>query len=280
MSETLIQEVDLGLIKGEKGDKGEQGEIGPQGPQGIQGEKGSKGDKGDRGDKGCKGEKGDKGDRGCKGEKGDKGDRGCKGEKGDKGDPGIIGPQGQQGKRGLKGDKGDRGECGAIGPQGEKGDTGTLNWCDIIGKPDIPETIPPAEHDHNHLYYTKVQVNELLNKKLDIVGGAITGNLAVHGVLVGNNNITAYSDKKLKSNIKKIKSPLEKLKLLNGYSYTKNNKKEIGVLAQEVEKIFPMLVHKDNNGIKMVDYGLLVAFLIECVKSQQDQINYLKQKVR
>lgn len=140
MSETLIQEVDLGLIKGDKGDIGEQGEIGPQGPQGIQGEKGSKGDKGDRGEKGCKGDKGDKGDRGCKGDKGDKGDRGCKGEKGDKGDPGIIGPEGAQGKRGLKGDKGDRGERGAIGPKGDKGDTGTLNWCDIEGK---PETFTP-----------------------------------------------------------------------------------------------------------------------------------------
>lgn len=218
MSETLIQEVDLGLIKGDNGEKGEQGEIGPQGPQGIQGEKGSKGDKGDRGEKGCKGEKGDKGDRGCKGEKGDKGDRGCKGEKGDKGDPGIIGPQGQQGKRGLKGDKGDRGERGAIGPQGEKGDTGTLNWCDIVGKPEklpidestlknyytkteidnILKNLTIPDHDHNNKYYTKTQTDEFLANKFDKTGGDISGNIKVIGNIISTGDITAFFGQALK----------------------------------------------------------------------------------
>lgn len=319
MSEELIQAVDLGSILGPPGPEGPQGLsleykwcgtklgirvqgqtefsyvdlLGTPGEPGVQGEQGKQGIQGKSLEyKWCGTKLGIRLEGECKYLYVDL--------QGQQGNPGLIGPPGKDGKQGIPGIQGKsleykwngtqlgirvQGQTEYMyidlqGPPGPPGPPGTLNWCDIVGKPDIPETIPPTEHDHNHLYYTKIQVNELLNKKLDIVGGAITGNLAVHGVLVGNNNITAYSDKKLKSNIKKIKSPLEKLKLLNGYSYTKNNKKEIGVLAQEVEKIFPMLVHKDDKGIKMVDYGLLVAFLIECVKSQQDQINYLKQKVR
>ena len=74
IAQSVREDADNGLFKGEKGERGDKGE------QGIQGNKGDKGDKGD------KGEKGDKGDQGIQGEKGEKGNKGDKGDKGDAGE--------------------------------------------------------------------------------------------------------------------------------------------------------------------------------------------------
>ena len=73
IAESVRNDADSGLFKGDKGDKGNTGDKGDKGdigPQGVQGPKGAKGDKGDKGDKG---EPGIQGERGEKGEKGDNG---------------------------------------------------------------------------------------------------------------------------------------------------------------------------------------------------------------
>ncbi|MDD2487262.1 MAG: tail fiber domain-containing protein, partial [Candidatus Gracilibacteria bacterium] len=95
-----------------------------------------------------------------------------------------------------------------------------------------------------------------------------------------------YSDKRLKENIKKIESPLEKIKQLNGYTFDwkKDKKKDIGVIAQEVEKVFPQAVNTDSkSNMKTVEYGNLVAPLIEAVKELANKIekianNYIDQQ--
>lgn len=82
VADSVREDADNGLFKGDKGEKGDigpigiQGEKGEPGPQGIQGKKGDKGDKGDKGEKGDKGDKGEQGLVGLKGDKGDKGDKG------------------------------------------------------------------------------------------------------------------------------------------------------------------------------------------------------------
>ena len=145
IAQSLRDDADNGIFKGDKGD------IGPQG------EKGDKGDPftysdftpeqlaGLKGEQGIQGEKGDKGDpftytdftpeqlAALKGEKGDTGPQGVQGEKGDTGEQGI---QGIQGVKGDKGDKGDKGEAFTYADftaeqlaalKGEKGDTGELS---------------------------------------------------------------------------------------------------------------------------------------------------------
>ncbi|MEI7563318.1 MAG: tail fiber domain-containing protein [bacterium] len=56
---------------------------------------------------------------------------------------------------------------------------------------------------------------------------------------------------------------------LNGYSFTwkDTGKKDIGLIAQEVEKIFPDLVNTDTDGVKAVEYMNIIAPLVESVKS-------------
>ena len=53
----------------------------------------------------------------------------------------------------------------------------------------------------------------------------------------------------------------------------------VGVIAQEVEKVLPQLVHDRENGFKGVDYAKLTGLLIEAIKEQQKQIDELKSRL-
>lgn len=98
--------------------------------------------------------------------------------------------------------------------------------------------------------------------------------------ITASSNITAYSDETLKDNVQTIKNALEKVSSLRGVEFDRKdlegNPHQIGVIAQEVEKIIPEVVITDSNGIKSVAYGNLVGLLIEAIKEQQEEINTLK----
>jgi hypothetical protein len=98
----------------------------------------------------------------------------------------------------------------------------------------------------------------------------------------------ASSDRRYKDNLVTIGNATEKVKQLSGYEFTWNNKqtvypentKDIGVVAQEVEKVLPELVTTRESGYKAVKYDKLTALLIEAVKEQQTQIDELKDLVK
>ena len=102
--------------------------------------------------------------------------------------------------------------------------------------------------------------------------------------VVGNVIATAYlysSDKNLKTNIKTIDNPLAKILKLRGvtFDWKTDGKPSVGLIAQEVEKVFPEIVSGEE-GSKAVSYGQLVAPLIEAIKEQQQEINRLEVKIR
>jgi len=88
------------------------------------------------------------------------------------------------------------------------------------------------------------------------------------------------SDARLKHNVDSI-SGLDMIKQLRGVSFNWNvdNKPAIGLIAQEVESVLPEIVETDADGFKSVQYGNLVAPLIEAVKEQQLQIEALQKEV-
>ena len=94
---------------------------------------------------------------------------------------------------------------------------------------------------------------------------ASTGNLVVPGT------VTANSDESIKTNIKPIENALEKVLQLRGveFNYKEHGTKSIGVIAQEIEKVFPELVY--GGEIKSVAYQNLVAVLIEAIKELNDK---------
>jgi hypothetical protein len=99
------------------------------------------------------------------------------------------------------------------------------------------------------------------------------------------------SDKRLKKDIKTIDSALEKILKLRWveFNWKKDSKKDIWLIAQEVEKVFPNLVKTDVNWYKSVKYANLVSPIIEAIKElsnkvniilkQQEKINTLENKV-
>lgn len=90
------------------------------------------------------------------------------------------------------------------------------------------------------------------------------------------------SDARLKENFKNIENPIDKIMKLNGGTFTwkKDGTAGVGVLAQEVEKVFPETVSTDKKtGMKSVQYGNLVAPLIEAVKEQQAEIEGLEKRI-
>ena len=108
----------------------------------------------------------------------------------------------------------------------------------------------------------------------------VTGN----GLFSGSVTAASFlysSDKSLKTNIQPLPNALERLQQLNGVSFNwkSSGEKSIGLIAQDVEKVYPEVVSTDSNGIKSVDYAKLVAVLIEAVKEQQKQIDELKDKL-
>ena len=95
--------------------------------------------------------------------------------------------------------------------------------------------------------------------------------------------LTQNSDSRYKKEIQTLPSALEKVSALRGVSYQwkdRNDESEkIGVIAQEVEKIYPELVHTDEDGYKSVAYSNLVAPLIESVKELNQKITELESEI-
>lgn len=107
------------------------------------------------------------------------------------------------------------------------------------------------------------------------------GNRTVTGNITASGTVTANSDIKLKANITPIQNALEKLTQIRGVEYDRidrDNERQIGVIAQEVEAVIPELV-SDNFGTKAVAYGNMTAVLIEAIKEQQVMINNLKAEI-
>ncbi len=110
--------------------------------------------------------------------------------------------------------------------------------------------------------------------------------LHVLGNILASGTITP-SDSRFKKNINPVENALAKLQQLNAVTYQMNSQafpewnfddnRQYGLIAQEVEKIFPEMVKTiDNKGYKGVDYVKLIPVLLEGIKEQQKQIEILK----
>jgi hypothetical protein len=162
----------------------------------------------------------------------------------------------------------------------------------------------------------------IANKIIDLAGNVIatfsapgikvfslgvgTNATGTTGEIRATNNITAfYSDERLKENIKPIRNALSKLLSLRGVTFNSNKlaekygyldkKEQVGVIAQEVEKVLPQVVvpapfdiEQDDDGneysgsgenYKTVQYDKLIPLLIEAIKEQQETIINLQKRI-
>ena len=107
----------------------------------------------------------------------------------------------------------------------------------------------------------------------------VVGDVMITGVTTST-DFNSASDINLKTNIKTIENPIEKIIQINGvtFNWKKDARPSVGVIAQEIEKVFPELVQGEDP--KTVNYNGLIGLLIECVKEQQVEIDYLKGKLK
>ena len=111
-------------------------------------------------------------------------------------------------------------------------------------------------------------------------GSFFSGSVEVSG------DVTAFStsDERLKDNVTPIGSAIDKINQIGGYEFDWNNSSEhsghdVGVIAQEIEKVLPEVVVDRDTGYKAVRYEKIVALLIQAIKEQQLQIDELKSKI-
>jgi hypothetical protein len=122
--------------------------------------------------------------------------------------------------------------------------------------------------------------------------GRIVNTLNSPGISITFSTVTSLgdviafssSDERLKDKLNLISNPLEKINKIGGYSFEWNIKqdtykgKDYGVIAQEIETIFPELVVTRDNGYKAVKYEKLIPLLIESIKQLNNEINKLKNR--
>ncbi len=100
---------------------------------------------------------------------------------------------------------------------------------------------------------------------------------------------TVTSDIRLKKNIVPIENALDKVLQLRGVHFQWDRTiypatylgagRQMGMIAQEVEELFPELIYEDMQGYKMIDYQKLTALNIEAIKEQQTEIDQLKSEI-
>jgi hypothetical protein len=131
---------------------------------------------------------------------------------------------------------------------------------------------------------SKVSDKDMIFKGNDGGSGitALTLDMSGAGAATFNNDVTAFSDKRLKTDIKNIDNALSKVMKMQGVYYKRNDvddaKEQVGVLAQDMEEVLPQVVltADDEMKTKSVDYGKICSVLIEAIKDLKQQVDELK----
>ena len=157
--------------------------------------------------------------------------------------------------------------------------TGTTNQISVSGSTgSVTLSLPQAIATTSSVQHGSLGIG--------VAADGTTGDIIATGLIT-----SYYSDERLKTNLGVITDALEKVKSLSGFYYEANQtaqelgyttEKQVGVSAQEVQKVLPEIVSPApiDNKYLTVHYERLVPLLIEAIKEQQKQIDALMQKVK
>ena len=121
-----------------------------------------------------------------------------------------------------------------------------------------------------------VQDKDIIFKGNDGGSGitALTLDMSGAGAATFNNDVTAFSDERLKTDIKTIEDALEKVSQMRGVTFKREGVNGTGVIAQEVQPHLPEVVH-DKQEYLSVAYGNMVGILIEAIKELKTKVDKL-----
>ena len=162
--------------------------------------------------------------------------------------------------------------------------SGSTNFASLVGTGATLGNIRIAQTDDNTIDTTTGNL-----KLSSIVGSlvAIQTNTTITGILSVTDDITAFwtSDERLKDNITPIDDPLTKVISISGNTFDWNDKSnksgnDVGLIAQEIEKVLPEAVTTRDNGYLAVDYHKVVPLLVEAIKELSGKVDALEQKLQ
>jgi hypothetical protein len=119
-------------------------------------------------------------------------------------------------------------------------------------------------------------------------GHILAAQITSSGDVVAAGDVVAYytSDIRLKDNLQIIEGSLDKIGKINGYEFDWNEQSpgwaqerghDVGVIAQEVQKVVPEIVSERKNGYLGVDYKRIIPLLIESIKELRQEVENLKE---
>jgi hypothetical protein len=108
----------------------------------------------------------------------------------------------------------------------------------------------------------------------------------MEGLLTLKNDLTSYSDRRIKKNLSPLTACLDNIDHIHGYRYQRIDCNDdqycIGLIAQEIEEYYPELVIdvcRDNTTIKTVNYQAFSGVLLECIRELKEKITLLENKI-
>jgi hypothetical protein len=189
-----------------------------------------------------------------------------------------LGPQGPTGAQGATGPQGPQGAQGAsVSVSGTNDTIVKFTSSTTVGDSAVSESV----------------VGALTTVKIINAGALAVGNVTaptVAGTIRAAADVIAFasSDERLKENKVLLTDVLDKVNQLGGYEFDwipmegihENEGHDIGVIAQEVEKVFPEIVTTRDNGYKAVKYEKLTAILIEAIKELTNKVKDLEDQLK
>ena len=169
------------------------------------------------------------------------------------------------------------------------GSTGTISWANDAGR---KRGYLYSDSAGVAIYSTALSTAGIYladSAQIDFrLGGSIKMLLNSSGSLTVSGDLVAYgspSDKRLKENIKPIKNPLGKIKKLKGvtFDWKKSEnildiKEDYGFIAQDVQKVIPELIRKNENELLSMRHQGVIPILVEAIKELEARVKELENK--
>ena len=143
-----------------------------------------------------------------------------------------------------------------------------------------------AIYSYNNILYMNPRTDTGAYNNIDGLKITSSGALSNSGQITAP-SFNATSDRRLKRDIKPLENSLNKITQLEGVEFIrtddKKQEKQIGFIAQEVEKIVPEVVstdYSDSNEYKSIAYSNVTALLVEAIKELRQEVKDLKEEIQ
>ena len=172
----------------------------------------------------------------------------------------------------------DLGEIQFKGYDGDSYDIGARIMAEVEGTPsngNIPTRFVFQTRADGGSITTRMHIGA--NGRVGIATGTPSEQLHVAGNILASGSITPNSDIAFKKDIEPLTNVLNKITQLFGvnFRYKDNNEKSMGLLAQDVEKVFPELI-RGKEGEKSLNYMGLTGAIVEAIKELSDKVAALE----